>query len=99
MLNEYIKKSVLLFWRYINERDLIDEHACYGRIIDNLRENQELSLENKAQNIIFFGFTNFSGIQLDFVKALGIINDVYIPIPEEVYDNRKSSDWISWFES
>ena len=97
--DEYIKKSVLLFWRYINERDLIDEHACYGRIIDNLRENQELSLENKAQNIIFFGFTNFSGIQLDFVKALGIINDVYIPIPEEVYDNRKSSDWISWFES
>ena len=81
------------FWRYLEEKNICDEHEVYRRMIKNIYENPSHIFEQK---IVLLGFIHLSGMQIDFLEALKTQADIYLPIPTEVLDEAKSSDWISW---
>ena len=85
-LDEITTKSILIFWTYLENEKIIDEHKSY----------QVLSSSNAPKPIWVIGFKHLSGIQIDMFKVLGERTDVLIFFPKEVYLETISSDWIQW---
>tara|TARA_R110002072_G_scaffold1989_5_gene16707 strand:- start:178499 stop:180913 length:2415 start_codon:yes stop_codon:yes gene_type:complete len=100
-VDEEIVQIIKLFWAYMDVRPLIDEHKTLSIITDFLRESEHEFIEEipREEQVIFWGFSHVSSAQVDFIKALSIFNDVYIPFYEELYEKATLSDWIKWLET
>lgn len=85
-LDEELVKSVLLFWTFLDQEKIIDEHLSYKKV-------GEVEL---TQNIVFTGFKHMSGVQIDMLKTLGENVEIAVTFPEDVYNETFSSDWIKW---
>ncbi|MFN8370838.1 MAG: PD-(D/E)XK nuclease family protein [Bacteriovoracaceae bacterium] len=85
------KDLLATFWQFTEDAKIIDEQKAYQLFID-----QDLSsIQNK--NIIFWGFKHFSGLQIDLLKHLATVCDIYIPIPKAIYSGPKNQiDWPEW---
>ncbi len=88
-LDEDIVRSLLIFWTFIEQEQIIDEHHSYIKI----------SEKNSERSIIFVGFKHLSGIQIDMMKRLGESVDVLVTFPETVFGETLGSDWIRWIHS
>jgi CRISPR/Cas system-associated exonuclease Cas4 (RecB family) len=100
VLNEYddvSRISVLAYYQFLNEQGYVEEHSRYYILSELLREYNVDVVEEK-RNIIIMGFTFMSASQVDLIKAMGILHDVYIPFPKEVYENSIDSDWVMWID-
>lgn len=101
VLEEYpekIKEGVLLLYRVMNALEIYDEHEAYFRLAEYLREGSWIEKEHARRTYIFIGFRFFTGIQIDFLKALAIAQDVFIPLAKNIYDQAKLTDWPKWLE-
>jgi hypothetical protein len=46
--------------------------------------------------IVLTGFEVFSPVQIDWLNEISKQNDVYLSIPENVYENRSGLEWVDW---
>lgn len=84
--DETIAKSIFIFWTYLDNEQIIDEHLGYSKCSDM----------NLDKPIWLIGFKNLSGIQLDMLKNLAERQSVTVFIPRSVYAGSISSDWTRW---
>jgi CRISPR/Cas system-associated exonuclease Cas4 (RecB family) len=101
ILEEYdpvIQKSVIIFNQLMKQVEYLDEHAAYHELSECLRSIPTDEYKSDFRNIIFWGFNFLTSQQVDFVKSLAIRENVYIPVPDEVYHLKTKSDWISWLQ-
>lgn len=85
-LDEITTKSILLFWTFIQNEQLIDEHLSY----------QAISTCEVKKPLWIMGFKHLSGIQIDMLKTISEKTDVKIFFPKDVYVESLSTDWIRW---
>lgn len=93
LLSEFLKetdpvitKSVLIFWAFVTNEEIIDEHKSY----------QMMGAVELTSPIWLIGFKHLSGIQIDMLKELGEKTDVNVFFPKDAYSDTLSSDWIRW---
>lgn len=100
-VDEELVQIVKLFWAYMEVRPLIDEHKSLTLITDFLRDGEHEFVEEipREENIIFWGFSHISSAQVDYIKALSIFNNVYIPFYKDLFEKASLVDWIKWLES
>ncbi len=99
VLGEYdavLQKSILVFSNLLKSMEIYDEHAAYNELASKIREVSFEDYYEKKRHLVFYGFQHFSTIQIDFLKSLSIRDDVYVCLPELVFQKRKKHDWISW---
>ncbi|MBC7539268.1 MAG: PD-(D/E)XK nuclease family protein [Bacteriovorax sp.] len=85
-LDEVTTKSILLFWTFLQNEQIIDEHLSYQVI-------SECEIEKP---IWIMGFKHLSGIQIDMLKVISEKTDVKVFFPKDVYVESLSTDWIRW---
>ena len=85
-IDEVTTKSVLIFWTFLQNETLIDEHLSY----------QILSEMEIKRPIWIIGFKHLSGTQIDMLKVIGEQTEVNVFFPKEVYPETLSTDWIRW---
>ncbi|RPJ76454.1 MAG: hypothetical protein EHM20_07425, partial [Alphaproteobacteria bacterium] len=93
MLSEFLKevdevttKSILIFWTFLLNENLIDEHLSY-QILSEMETNRPVWL---------IGFKHLSGIQIDMLKVISEKIDVKVFFPRDVYAETLNTDWIRW---
>jgi len=97
--NDDLKKIFIIFWKIVENMGLIDEQNSYKELTeayDSVEYEHNESLIDRE--IVLFGFTHLSGTQIDFIKALSIKNNIYIPIPSSLNDSLVRYDWLSWLD-
>jgi CRISPR/Cas system-associated exonuclease Cas4 (RecB family) len=85
-LDEVTTKSILLFWTFLQNEQIIDEHLSYQVV-------SELEIERP---IWIMGFKHLSGIQIDMLKVISEKTDVNVFFPKDVYTESLNTDWIRW---
>lgn len=85
-LDNVTAKSILVFWTFLKNEKIIDEHLSY----------QLISEASQVGPIWIVGFKHLSGIQIDMLKVLGEKTEINVFIPKEVYLESISSDWVRW---
>lgn len=93
LLSEFLKevdevttKSILIFWTFLQNEKLIDEHLSY----------QILSEMEVERPIWIIGFKHLSGTQIDMLKVISEQTEVNVFFPKDVYPETLSTDWIRW---
>jgi len=94
--DEAIQKSLPVYWMYLEQLELVDEHKANEILTHHLKEGD---VEKKEKTYIFWGFNHINSGQIDFINALGIRNKVYIPFSKEVFKQSRGFDWIRWFRA
>lgn len=88
-VDESIRRSIFMFWAYLENENLVDEHLGYKIIGD--------SAEQKA--ISFVGFRHLSGTQIDMLKLISERSKVQVYIPQAVFNDSLLGDWFYWLET
>lgn len=85
-LDEDIRKSIHIFWIYLDQQEIIDEHLSYLKVTES------------KQHISFWmvGFKHMSGVQIDMLKTISENHEVEVLFPESVYSESLPNDWIRW---
>jgi hypothetical protein len=91
----------LFFWEVDKTGTIADEHLIYHRLADSYREPSTLEQANirssqPVRNYLFYGFSHLSAIQVDYIRALGIRDNVYVLLPDEIYRSGRTTDWMTW---
>ncbi|MEI8347276.1 MAG: hypothetical protein WCG27_07400, partial [Pseudomonadota bacterium] len=90
-----VQSVVSLFYRIMPEMKLLDEFSSYSYLSAIYRQDSETENVQRRQ-IIFWNFKHLSALQIDWLKAMGEIEDVFVPFPREVFYHTQSTDWIYW---
>jgi RecB family exonuclease len=85
-LDPKITKSILIFWAFLENEQIIDEHRSY----------QLMSEAMIKQPLWIIGFKHLSGIQIDMLKDIGEKTEVAVFFPKDVYEETLSTDWVRW---
>ncbi len=114
-LDDVTKKAIQIFWIYCRDADFLDEHGTYKELESFLSENskskntitksfcENTGYENftikRDLKFIFYGFTHLTALQIDFLKTLGGMFEVVLPVPIILFKKQilKHSDWPNWF--
>jgi len=94
--DEAIQQSLPIYWMYLEQLGLVDEHKANEILTHHLKEGD---IEKEEKTYIFWGFNHVNSGQIDFINALGIRNKVYIPFSKEVFKQSRAFDWIRWFRA
>ncbi len=97
VLSEYddkIRNAILLFWQLLEGLNFFDEHALTQALGEQLRSAD--LYEGEQKTFIFWGFSHLNGQQIDLLKALSIRHEVILPLPSQIQNELKRSDWPSW---
>ena len=91
-----LKDSLLVLWNTINEENLLDEPRGY-QLLESLYREDRIS---KQEPLLFVGFKQLGGIQIDCIKEIAKKRDVFFPIHRYVYEKSRDNmtTWISWLE-
>jgi len=92
--DEDIAKAVKVFWYYILENEIIDEHQAISLIREKVSQYDTLD-----DCYVFWGFNHLSAGQIDFIKELAEKSDVYIPLPYMVLSYGRNTDWPYWLST
>ena len=92
LLNKETSEVIEKFWKYLEARDIYDEHKIYDLLSQRYRQMDAVN----CRSIVFYGFTHLSSGQCDLIKSLANVYNVYIPFNAFVYQNIKESSWIKW---
>jgi len=79
-------KIIATFWQILESLNIVDEQKSYS-LLSELIINQQIS---------FFGFNNFSGTQIDFLKNLSHANEVNVFVSAGVKGNLLLKSWPQW---
>lgn len=91
-----ISHSVMAFQKVIEHENIIDEHLANYLLSERLRKG-DLPLDyDLNKTYVFWGFDFLSAVQVDLLKAIGIRNQVIVPIVKDVYEKSQSTDWVKW---
>ncbi len=93
-----IQDAIIWFNSLVKSLGILDEHEGYNLIKENARSSAHLCKTPREQNLIFWGFSYLSGVQVDMIKALAIRNHVEIPVTRYAYSCSTTTDWIQWFD-
>ena len=98
---EEVAHAVKLFWLVSEQLNLVDEHKSYSLLAEAFRTienpvNDKAILDGHGERFIFWGFRHLSALQVDFIKALSLRHEIFIPLPKVVLSNTQTSDWPSW---
>ncbi|MBC7713371.1 MAG: PD-(D/E)XK nuclease family protein [Rhizobacter sp.] len=85
-LDEIIVKSVLVFWTYLDQEKIIDEHLSYKKVTES----------KLHRSMWFIGFKHMSGVQIDMLKVLSEEQEVEVFFPRPVFQESLPNDWIGW---
>lgn len=94
--DEAIQLSLPIYWAYLEQLELIDEHKANEILSHNLKQGD---LESEDETFIFWGFNHVNSGQIDFINSLAIRNKVIIPFSKEVFKQSRQGDWIRWFRA
>ncbi len=87
--DDELKKSIYLFWAFLDAEKLIDEQLAY-KLVGEIEANESIS---------FVGFKFLNGIQIDMLKNLSSSCDITIFLPFQLCDQLFDSDWPTWLVS
>lgn len=93
--DETLFKALEIFWLYLDQAELIDEHRAYA-LIGNEKEKFK---KNNYSKIVVWGFHHLSAIQVDMLRSIAEDIDVIVPFPLEVYLGCDQFDWIKWLDN
>jgi hypothetical protein len=85
-LDEVVVKSIFIFWAYMDQENIIDEHLGYKKVTE--------SADHKSLSIV--GFKHISGVQIDMLKTIGENWNVQVYCPVQVFQESLSNDWMKW---
>jgi CRISPR/Cas system-associated exonuclease Cas4 (RecB family) len=85
-LNEVIMKSILIFWTYLDQENIIDEHLSYKKVTDS----------KLHRSMWIIGFKHLSGVQIDMLKVISENQSVNVFFPRQVFNESLTNDWIGW---
>lgn len=85
-LDELVVKSVLIFWTYVDQEKLIDEHLGYKKVTESTLH----------RDIWFIGFKHMSGVQIDMLRTISEGHEVRVFFPRAVFQESLPNDWIGW---
>lgn len=85
-LDEVVVKSILVFWTYLDQEELMDEHLGYKKVTES-----ELH-----RGMWFIGFKHMSGVQIDMLRVLSENHEVKVFFPQAVFAESLPNDWIGW---
>ena len=85
-LDEVTRKSILVFWLYLDQEKIIDEHLSYNKVTESKHH----------MNMWFVGFKHMSGVQIDMLKTLSETQNITVLFPSPVYMDSLPNDWIRW---
>ena len=95
ILDEFSKEEKLAqqaFYHFFEQEDFIDEQKAYFLLAEFYRQH----LTQLDLDFYVYGFDFLSGVQIDFLKALGIAHHVKTIIPSTLLQKLKDTDWPSW---
>jgi RecB family exonuclease len=88
-LDEEVRKSIHIFWLYLDQEKIIDEHLSYNKVT-----------ESKFNSAMWFvGFKHMSGVQIDMIKTLSENCEIEVLFPRPVYLDSLPNDWIRWLST
>lgn len=94
--------ALSLYWRYLSEAQIMDEHSLYEMISSSAEEAVQSTDGDEPRcrwkNITFWGFPHLSGTQVSLIKALGIVANVHIFFPRAMIPFVHSGDYIAWLD-
>lgn len=98
---EEVQAAIKLFWLVCEQLELVDEHKTYSLLSEAYRTlenpvNDKAMIEGHGERFIFWGFRHLSALQVDFLKALSLRHEIYIPLPQAVFSSLQNSDWPCW---
>lgn len=88
-LDENVKKSIHVFWLYLDQEKIIDEHLSYNKVTESKHH----------MSMWFVGFKHMSGVQIDMLKTLSETQDIEVVFPHPVYTDSLPNDWIRWLSA
>lgn len=88
-LDDVIVKSIFIFWAYLDQEKIIDEHSSYKKVTES----------RSHRPMWFIGFKHLSGVQIDMLKVLSEDHEVELFFPASVYVDALPNDWIKWLAS
>ncbi|WP_127717728.1 PD-(D/E)XK nuclease family protein [Halobacteriovorax sp. HLS] len=94
--DEAIQASLPIYWAYLEQLEIVDEHKANEILSHHLKEGD---LCSEDETFIFWGFNHINSGQIDFFNSLAIRNTVIIPFSKEVFKQTRQRDWIRWFEA
>ena len=89
-------KILEILHRSFLANEYYDEHSLIADLSSYLKSNEIDFLQDNK--IYFWGFTNFSGLQLDFINSLNIRYPTSVILPEVIKDNLHTNDWPCWLD-
>lgn len=96
------QSALTLYWRYLEQADIVDEHSLYELIGQSAEEAVQATEGDDPRccwkNISFWGFPHLSGTQISLIKALGLVAEVSIFFPRAMIPFVHSSDYIAWLD-
>ncbi len=95
--DETTAKAIKIFWNFFDDYRVVDEHKSYQLLINALaNSNQNQSQNENRERLIFAGFNFFSGVQIDYLRAVGQKMEIFLLLPKEVFEGARASDWPMW---
>lgn len=85
-LDEVIVKSIFIFWAYLDQEKIVDEHLGYKKVTESTQHRP----------MQFVGFKHISGVQIDMLKQLSETWAVSVFCPTQVFLESLSNDWMKW---
>ncbi len=92
-----VAQALQILWGVVNDLGLIDEHSAYSLLAESYREIDYLAVENRE--VYFWGFGHLNAGQIDLIQALGNQEDIFIPLPKQLVENSRVTDWIHWLKT
>ncbi len=96
------QSALSLYWRYLGQAQIMDEHSLYEQISSSAEEAVQIT-EGEAprspwKNITFWGFPHLSGTQISLIKSLALVANVHVFFPKGMIPFVHSSDYIAWLD-
>jgi RecB family exonuclease len=88
-LDENVRKSIHIFWLYLDQEKIIDEHLSYNKVTES----------KFNASMWFVGFKHMSGVQIDMLKTLSESCAVEVLFPRPVFLDSLPNDWIRWLST
>lgn len=85
--------------QFYDLKEINDEYQITRNLIESIEKS--LDIDREIQDIHLMGFKIFSGLQVDLIRGLKKISNVFIYLPKHIQNKvsqRSLNDWPSWIE-
>lgn len=97
-LSQEQQKALTLYWRYLEQSEILDEHALYEQIAAACLEIEDPADSPLWPSLTFWGFPHLSGTQISLIKSVANIARVNVFFPAPLIPFVHSYDYIAWLD-